>query len=89
MGMQFCRTKFRKSCILLAKNCKKCFRGKNPVKSTLRIWTDHFRTHLRWLGARDDSTRHMGAHRLYGKRKGEQQSGLAAALAATAPSKAL
>ena len=38
MRMQLCRTKFRKSCILLAKNWIKCFPGDNPVKSRRKSW---------------------------------------------------
>ena len=33
MRIQLCRTKFRKSCILLAKNWMTCFPGENPVKN--------------------------------------------------------
>ena len=44
MRMQLCRTNFRKSCILLAKNWIECFPEKNQVKLWPnlegKIWID-------------------------------------------------
>ena len=59
MRMQLGRTKFRKSCILLAKNWVKCFPAKNWIKCfTRKNWSNRWENldRSRWLPPGDSAT---------------------------------